>query len=69
VLFNGEMKKGCCGDFFPSVEVVGAEHGGGSRPTGGDGLRALLWCGRRKWKASCAGWVKRLDGPAGRWDD
>jgi hypothetical protein len=46
------MKEGWHDDFFPSVEVVGAGHGGGLRLAGGDGLRTLLRCGRRKKEAS-----------------
>jgi hypothetical protein len=42
--------------------VVGAEHGGGVRPIGGGGLRALLQCRRRKKKV---GWAS---GPKGQMD-
>jgi hypothetical protein len=42
---------------FPSLEVVGADHGGGARPTGGGSLRALLRCRRRKKTAGWAVWA------------
>jgi hypothetical protein len=57
------MKEGWCGDFFPSVEVVGANHGGDARPAGGDGVCALLRCGRRKKKARLGGLATGPIGP------
>jgi hypothetical protein len=55
--------------FFPSVEVVRADHGGSARPTGGGGMRALFWFRRRKKKAHWVGWAERPDGLPGRWSD
>jgi hypothetical protein len=62
--FNRVMKEGWSSNFFPSVEVVGANHRGGARPVSGGGLRALLWCERRKKEV---GWAKRPNGLAGCW--
>jgi hypothetical protein len=45
------------------VEVVGANHGGDARPAGGDGVCALLRCGRRKKKARLGGLATGPIGP------
>jgi hypothetical protein len=52
--------------FFPSVEVVGADHGGGASPADGSSLHALFQCRRRKKKA---GWAEMPVGPTGCWAD
>jgi hypothetical protein len=55
VPFNGEMKEGRRGDFFPSAEVAGGDHGGGARPISGGGY--LLYVG--------VGGGRKLAGPGG----
>jgi hypothetical protein len=53
--FNGEMKEGRRGNFFPSVVVVGDDHGGGTRLAGSGGC---LLC-------FCAGGGRKSVGPGG----